>query len=242
MLSRDSLIVAVALAAAVVLAWVWLLASGTGAMHVDPWSAAYLLPAFVMWAFMMVAMMLPSAAPMILLHARIDRAPTSRHRLAHSALFVGAYLLVWTGFSALAALAQALLVDAGLISAMSLAIGEGAVAAALLAAAGLYQLSAAKAACLEQCRSPVHFVMRFWSPGAAGTLRLGVVHGVYCLGCCWALMLLLFVGGVMNLAWVAALAVIVLVEKMAPPAWHATRWIAAALFTAAALLVARQLY
>ena len=179
---------------------------------------------------------------MILLHARIDRAPAARQRLAHSLLFAGAYLVVWTAFSAIAAIAQALLVDAGLLSAMSLALGDRALAAALLAAAGLYQLSGVKAACLDQCRSPVHFVMRYWSPGAAGALRLGLVHGLYCLGCCWALMLLLFVGGVMNLAWVAALALLVVLEKAAPAGWRVSRSIAPALFAVAALLLASQLY
>jgi predicted metal-binding membrane protein len=184
-----------------------------------------------------VAMMLPSATPMILLHARIDRAPTPGQRLWHTSVFVLAYLLVWTGFSAVAALAQALLVSAGLVSAMSLALGERTLAAALLIAAGLYQLSATKAACLHQCRSPVHFVMRYWRPGTVGAFRLGFVHGLFCLGCCWGLMLLLFVSGVMNLAWVAALAVVVLIEKVAPANWRASVWIAAGLFLAAALLL-----
>ena len=247
LLSRSVIIVAVALVAAVALAWAWLATSaqGMGAMDhrgmmgmpVEPWSAGYLLPAFVMWALMMVAMMLPSAAPMLLLHARIDRAPNERIRLWHSTVFAFCYLLVWTAFSALAALAQALLVDIGLVSAGSLALGERALAAAVLAAAALYQLTAAKAACLDQCRSPLHFVMRYWRPGTAGALRLGLVHGVYCLGCCWALMLLLFVGGVMNLAWVALLALVVLAEKLAPPSWHASRYAAAALAAGAVLIL-----
>ena len=247
LLSRNALIVAAALAAAVALAWAWLIGSemsatdmhgqGMGAMPVEPWSAAYLLPAFVMWALMMVAMMLPSAAPMILLHARIDRAPTPQRRLWHTLVFALAYVLVWTGFSVLAALGQALLIDLALLSAMTLTLGERAVAAGLLVAAALYQLSGSKAACLEQCRSPVQFVMRYWSPGTAGALRLGLVHGLYCLGCCWGLMLLLFVGGVMNLAWVAALALIVMVEKAAPPSWHVSKAIALLLLAGAALIL-----
>jgi predicted metal-binding membrane protein len=247
LLSRNVLIVGAALAAAVALAWGWLFSTGMpateihgqgmGAMQVEPWSAVYLLPAFLMWALMMVAMMLPSAAPMILLHARIDRAPTPRQKLRHSFVFALGYLLVWAGFSAVAALAQALLVDIGFISAMSLALGERSIAAALLAGAALYQLTGTKAACLDQCRSPLHFVMRYWSPGTAGALRLGLVHGLYCIGCCWALMLLLFVGGVMNLAWVAALAVIVLIEKVAPSNWRISIVIAAVLFAGALVLL-----
>lgn len=207
-----------------------------GAMQVEPWSAGYLLPALTMWALMMVAMMLPSAAPMILLHARIGRAPSASQRLSHTLIFIFAYLIAWAGFSVLATLAQALLVDVGLVSAMSLAIGEHRLAAALLAGAALYQLSGSKAACLEQCRSPVQFVMRYWSPGALGALRLGMVHGLYCIGCCWGLMLLLFVGGVMNLAWIAALAAIVLLEKAAPPQWRVSTIIAVALFAGAAVV------
>lgn len=243
LLSRNALIVAIALAAAIALAWAWLAttsgmtAMDMAGMRVEPWSAAYLLSTFVMWALMMVAMMLPSAAPMILLHARIDRAPEPAQRLWHTAVFTLAYVLIWTGFSAAAALAQALLVDLGLVSAMSLALGERGLAAALLVAAGLYQLTGAKEACLDQCRSPVHFIMRYWRPGTAGALRLGLAHGVYCLGCCWGLMLLLFVGGVMNLAWVAFLAAVVLAEKLVPPSWHLSKLIAAALFAGAVIVI-----
>lgn len=211
---------------------------GMGSMAFDPWSGAYLGSAFVMWAIMMVAMMLPSAAPMILLHARIDRADGSGHRLAHTALFSLSYLLVWTGFSAAAALAQALLIDAGLVSAASLAFGDRVVAATLLIGAAIFQLSPAKAACLDQCRSPIHFIMRFWSPGVRGTLRLGLVHGLYCVGCCWGMMLLLFVAGVMNLAWIAFLAAVVLLEKAAPPKWQANKLIAGLLLMGALALVA----
>ncbi len=207
------------------------------AMAVDPWSAAYVLPAFTMWALMMVAMMLPSAAPMILLHARLDRSPAPRARLFNSLVFTLCYLLVWAAASVLAAAAQAALIDAGLVSNMTLALGDRYFAAALLAAAAVYQLTAAKRACLDQCRSPIHFVMRYWRPGIAGAVRLGTIHGLFCLGCCWALMLLLFVGGVMNLAWVALLAAMVFAEKLAPPTWRLNLVIAAGLAAGAAALV-----
>jgi predicted metal-binding membrane protein len=248
LLSRNSLIAGAALVFAVGLAWQWLRTTGMSAMPMDghgmaaeaiePFSVGYLIPAFVMWSVMMVAMMLPSAAPMILLHARIDRAPTATRRLVHTMLFALAYLLVWTAFSAAAALAQALLIAVGMISAAALALGDRSVTAALLVAAALYQLSPAKTACLDQCRSPIHFVMRFWSPGIAGALRLGLVHGLYCVGCCWGLMLLLFAGGVMNLAWVALLGAIVLLEKIAPRKWHASKVLALLLVAGAVALFA----
>ena len=246
LLSHDVLISAAALILAAGLAWAWLVATASAdmaddhmaMMTVEPWSAAYLGPAFVMWALMMVAMMLPSAAPMILLRARIDRWETSRERLFNTLLFASSYLLVWAGFSALAALLQAALTGAGLIGAASLRIGDRTIAGMLLLAAAAYQLSGVKAACLDQCRSPVHFVMRYWRPGAAGALRLGTIHGLYCIGCCWVLMLLLFAGGVMNLAWVAVLAIAVSIEKWAPPQWRASYWVAVLLAAAGiALLV-----
>jgi predicted metal-binding membrane protein len=245
-LSRSSLIAGAALFLAGVLAWRWLTVSdmsamdsgGMGTMAIETWTAAYLIPAFEMWAVMMVAMMLPSAAPMILLHARIDRAVSPARRLMHTLLFALAYLLVWAAFSAAAALVQALLIDLGLVSSVNLALGHRAAAAALLVGAALYQLSPVKTACLDQCRSPIHFVMQFWSPGIRGTLRLGLVHGLFCVGCCWGLMLLLFVAGVMNLAWIALLAAIVFAEKVTPPKWQISRLIAGLLFAGAVTLLA----
>jgi predicted metal-binding membrane protein len=223
----------VALAAAALLAWAWLLNQPMAAMGVAPLSAAYLVPAFAMWAVMMVAMMVPSAAPMILLHARIDKAKTQRARMLHSLLFASAYLLVWAGFSAIAAIAQALLVHAGAVSAMALSVGDRVIVAALLMLAAIYELTATKRLCLDKCQSPLIFILRHWKPGAAGAVRLGLAHGLFCLGCCWALMLLLFVGGVMNLAWVALIGIVVLGEKLAPPSWRAERYVAAALCIAA---------
>lgn len=236
-LSRGDLIVGGALAAAAGLAWWWLAAAPMpghdggemGMMAVDAgiWSSSYLFPAFLMWSLMMVAMMLPSAAPMILLHGRVAR--HNRSGLAGTWIFALAYLAVWALFSAVAAVAQAMLIDAGLVSAMSLSFGSRAAAATLLVLAALYQLTPIKNACLARCRSPLAFVMQRWRPGAAGALRAGLAHGLYCLGCCWVVMLLLFVGGVMNVAWVAVLAAIVLAEKLAPPMWRIS-WLVAALF------------
>jgi predicted metal-binding membrane protein len=240
--SREILIVFAALALAALLAWGWLLRSASGDMvaMVTPqaMSIAYLLAAFAMWAIMMVAMMVPSAAPMFLLHARIDRTATAAGRRLNSLLVVSAYVLVWSGFSAVAAFAQALLVRSGAVSAASLALGSRTVAAALLLVAAAYELTAAKSLCLDRCQAPMLFVLNHWKPGAAGAFRLGLLHGLYCLGCCWALMLLLFVGGIMNLAWVALLGIMVLGEKLAPPAWHINLFAALALIVGAMQFVA----
>ena len=252
LLSRPVLISGAALGLAIVLAWAWLFANpmpldslggpdgmtgmpGMDAVR-DPWSADYLLAAFAMWALMMVAMMLPSAAPMILLHARIDRG-TEAQRTRDSFLFILCYLVVWTIFSAFSALAQAALIGGGLLSSASLALGSSLLGAGLLFAAALWQLTSAKAACLQQCQSPLQFVMRQWRPGAAGAVRLGLRHGLFCLGCCWSLMLLLFVGGVMNLAWIAALALLPFIEKITPPGWRTDRWLAGLLMLGGAVLL-----
>jgi predicted metal-binding membrane protein len=225
--SHDQLIVAAVLAAAAGLCWWWLFRAGAAPMPAmggsmagmaaapAVWTPAYLLSAFTMWALMMVAMMLPSAAPMILLYARFARG-AGRGAYAGTTLFVFTYLAIWAGFSALAVFAQALLVASGLVSDMGLAVGPRTVAGALLVLAGAWQLSPLKDSCLETCRSPLSFMLRLWRPGPAAALRLGAAHGLYCLGCCWALMLLLFVGGVMNLVWIAALAALVMAEKLAP--------------------------
>ena len=243
LLSRPTLIVAASLAAAAGLAWLWLLRTAAPGdsmampTAVAPWSAAYLLAAFAMWGLMMVAMMLPSAAPMILFYARFARCSGMRRAAGATALFVSAYLAIWALFSLAAALLQAVLVDAGVASAMELALGDRRVAGLLLALAGLYQLTPLKRACLASCRSPLDFLMRLWRPGPAGAVRLGLAHGVYCLGCCWVLMLLLFVGGVMNLAWIAGLALLVMAEKLAPARWPVSSLVGAVLILAAFTLV-----
>ena len=240
---RDRLVAAAALALVVALAWWWLTASGSsddmpgmGSMSSPPvLSPDWLAAAFAMWALMMVAMMLPSAAPTILIYARLPGA--SAPGLHLTTAFALAYLAVWTAFSAAAAVAQGLLISSGLVDAAALAVGDARLAGLLLVLAGIYQLTPLKQACLGQCRSPVAFIMRHARPGAAGALRLGLLHGLYCLGCCWALMLLLFVGGVMNLAWVAVLALVVLIEKLAP-AWLRARTILGLSFLAGGVALA----
>lgn len=162
-----------------------------------------------MWWAMMVAMMLPSAAPVILLHATV-------HRRTHAAApptatFLAAYLVCWLGFSLVATWAQL-----ALTSPVTMAFDDASLASALLVAVGLYQLSPLKEACLGRCRAPAFFLARHYRPGRRGALRLGLLHGAYCVGCCWLLMALLFVVGVMNLAWVAALTLLVAAEKLLP--------------------------
>jgi predicted metal-binding membrane protein len=224
LLSRHSLIVACCLAAAAGLAWLWLLRQPAGdgmampGMAPDPWSAAYLASGFIMWLLMMVAMMLPSATPMILFYARFASRSGMAGSAAATGLFALVYVAIWAAFSLLAVLLQAMLVASGLVSDMALAFGDRRIAGGVLLLAGLYQLSPLKQTCLAACRSPADFLMRLWRPGLPGALRLGAVHGVHCLGCCWALMLLLFVGGVMNLAWIGGLALLILAEKTAPGA------------------------
>ena len=181
---------------------------------VHRWSLDDATITFVMWAVMMAAMMTPSAGPMVMTYARIARARRESARLS-IALFVAGYILVWTAFSAAAAILQEALAQAALISdSMRLAPLAG---AAILALAGAYQLSPLKRRCLGRCQSPMGFLMTSWREGRLGALRMGLRHGAWCVGCCWLLMAILFAVGVMNLAWVAALSAFVLIER-------ATRW------------------
>lgn len=183
----------------------------------SPWDASLMV---LMWWVMMIAMMTPSAAPMILLHARVARNAHAgggdpQGVLDRTAVFLAGYLLVWLAFSVAATALQAGLQAAGLLAAMEMWSLSAALSAAVLVTAGVYQWTPLKSACLSSCRAPVQFLTRHWRPGRLGALRLGMLHGAYCVGCCWALMALLFVGGVMNALWIAALTVIVLAEKLA---------------------------
>ncbi|MGH7264006.1 MAG: DUF2182 domain-containing protein [Candidatus Rokuibacteriota bacterium] len=181
-----------------------------------PWTGTDLAFAVAMWAVMMVAMMLPATAPVVLLFAALNRTRRERGGVGvPSAVFVLGYLAVWTGFSVAAALAQWGLHAATLLS-PALTTTSPLVAGVLLVAAGVYQLTPLKRACLARCRSPLGFFLTRWRDGVGGAFRMGADHGVYCLGCCWVLMGLLFVVGVMNLAWVAAITAFVLLEKVAP--------------------------
>lgn len=184
------------------------------------WGFGYAVLLFFMWWIMMIAMMLPSASPMILLYARAHRhehkAGKIRNRTAPTASFALGYLLIWLAFSIVATAAQWGMEKASLLHAMMMWSINSALSAFVLIAAGLYQFTPVKNVCLKHCRSPVQFLAENFRPGAAGAIRMGVSHGLFCLGCCWALMALLFVGGAMNLVWIAGLTLFVMLEKIAP--------------------------
>ena len=164
----------------------------------------------LMWWVMMAAMMLPSAAPAVLLYARVREMRSRDADIAQSWVFLTGYLAIWLLFSLAAAALQQQ------VAGPPMAVQSRVLQAIVLIAAGLYQLSPLKAACLGECRAPAQFLSRHWRPGATGAVRLGVMHGAYCVGCCWLLMALLFVGGVMNVAWIVALTLIVAAEKLLP--------------------------
>ncbi len=235
-LQRDRAVVVIALAALSILSWIYLvflatdMAKGdmsimgqmsTGAMGamtaaMAQWTLATFVLMLLMWWVMMVGMMMPSAAPMILLYATVTRKQAKgRNPGRPIAIFIAAYIIIWGGFSLLAALAQWALTEAALLSPMMAGTSRW-LTIVLLAACGVYQLSPLKQACLGKCRSPLSFLMTRWQPGNLGALKMGLSHGAYCVGCCWLLMALLFVGGVMNLFWVATIAVLVLAEKVLP--------------------------
>ena len=194
------------------------MAMGDMAMAAGPAAAlpGHALAIGAMWAVMMAAMMLPSASPMILFYTRITgERGAGRSAAGASGVFVAGYLAVWAFFSVAAASLQIAFDRYALIS-PSMRATSAVLAGVVLVAAGLYQFTPAKRACLRHCRSPLEFVMLHWRPGTRGAFAMGVRHGGYCVGCCWLLMLLLFVGGVMNVAWIAGIALYVLVEKTVP--------------------------
>jgi predicted metal-binding membrane protein len=180
-----------------------------------PWGPADVLFTFAMWVVMMVGMMTASAAPVLFLFARTHAGRSTSRRPPAVFAFGAGYLLVWIGFSAIAALAQWALHHLAMLS-PSMTTSSARLGGAILIAAGVFQLTPLKRACLAHCQSPLGFLLSHWRDGTAGALRMGIAHGTYCLGCCWALMCVLFVVGVMNLAWVAALAGFVLLEKIGP--------------------------
>jgi predicted metal-binding membrane protein len=222
-LARRSRAVTIsALALLTLLAWAWLL-RGAGMPSAMPmegmtqpalaWDAGRFLLIASMWWVMMIAMMLPIAAPVILLYGRVHRysgdAPST-------APFLAGYLAIWLGFALIAASLQGLLEQRGLVSATTMTLPNGWASAGFLIAAGIYQLSSLKDACLFYCRMPSDFLTRHYRPGRWGAWRMGLIHGAYCVGCCWLLIALLFVGGVMNLVWIAALTLLIAAEKLLP--------------------------
>lgn len=237
-LRRDSVVVAAALAVITALAWAYVLRLAAD-MDMDdmdmtpaemalmmqpaytPWALADFGFMFAMWAVMMIGMMTPTAAPMVLLYTRVAaKAAQSGKPFAAAGWFLGGYLLAWTLFSFAATVAQwgferLLILDPMMMSASKSFNGV------VLIVVGIYQWTPLKRACLKQCQAPLSFVQRYggFRPQASASLRLGWRHGLYCTGCCWALMALLFIGGVMNLLWIAMIMIVVLAEKLIPGRW-----------------------
>jgi predicted metal-binding membrane protein len=224
--------------------WIWVIAmardmygpmSGASAwmMTVD-WDASRLLLLWAMWAAMMAGMMLPTAAPILLLYARTirNRSYVQNPAMRIHAMALG-YVAVWAAFSVAATILQRVLARLLLLTPMMEPATPGA-AAALLVIAGVYQLTPLKAACLGACRSPIMWLTANWREGVSGAFRMGLAHGLYCLGCCWAMMLLLFAGGVMNLVVILALTVWVAAEKLAPFGQQSARVSGALLIAAGA--------
>jgi predicted metal-binding membrane protein len=229
LLKRDRLVVSACLAVVTLVAAFYIFTGAgmgmtavqmtTSMKHMGPalakdWTAVYALSMFLMWWVMMIAMMLPSASPVILLAAALNRrSQLEVQPFGSAAAFTLGYLLAWAVFSLVAAALQYWLERAGLLS-MHIESVSSVLTGGLLVAAGAWQLSPMKNSCLNHCRSPVEFLTRFRRPGTLGALHMGAHHGLYCLGCCWLLMALLFAGGVMNLYWIVGLALFVFAEKV----------------------------
>ena len=236
-IKRERLVIGAGIALLTALSWWWVLVgSGTGmsvfAMTTwvfpppagtgmtQEWSAAYAVVMVFMWWIMMIAMMTPSAAPTILLYAHVYRHERKLGRLAGATTptfaFAMGYLLTWMAFSLLATGLQWGLERAGLMHAMLMWSINPVFSGMLLLAAGAYQLTPLKSACLDRCRAPAQFLAANFKPGTLGAVHMGAKHGAYCVGCCWLLMALLFAGGIMNLVWIAGLSILVLAEKITP--------------------------
>jgi predicted metal-binding membrane protein len=218
-LRRDRLVVSIVLGALTLVSWAHMVLPNDGARggeRLMPCCGARLDVAFSMWVVMMAGMMIPSVAPMVLTHAAIMRRRVMRGApFVSSGLFLAGYLLAWSGFSAVAALAQSVLYRSGLLDRHSLAIRPLA-GGAVLIAAGFFQLSSAKNACLSHCRAPLGYFITEWREGNAGAVQMGLHHGILCIGCCWLLMAVLFAVGIMNILWGAVITAFVVAEKVLP--------------------------
>jgi predicted metal-binding membrane protein len=225
-LQHDRVAPLVVIVAIPLAAWTWIAAMardmygsmrGPSAWMMTPqWDGPHLLLLWTMWAVMMTAMMLPTATPLIVLYGTAARKSAETRNSARLVYVLAAgYVVVWSLFSIAATALQRVLASAGVLTPM-MEVSTPIAGAVVLMVAGLYQLTPLKRACLRACRSPLGFMMQRWRGGVAGAFRLGLHHGAYCLGCCWALMLILFAGGVMNLAVIITLTLWVIVEKVAP--------------------------
>jgi predicted metal-binding membrane protein len=250
LIRRDSVVVVLCLAAAIALSFAYLVKgpslggmenmsgmTGMPAPMATNWSSfAWLAP---MWVAMMIGMMLPSATPMLLLFARLQRISYPAATPMGATLgFAAGYLLVWIGFSFAAALLQSALSEQAWLS-QDMRLQSTVAQAALLGAAGIFELTPLKSMCLDACRSPARFLADHGHASAFGPLRTGAEHGLFCLGCCAILMWLLFVGGVMSPLAIGGLTIAILTQKLAPPAWHLDRVFGAALIGMCAALLLR---
>jgi predicted metal-binding membrane protein len=231
LVKRDRLVIGAGIAVTSVVAWWYTiyearrmdvtgicacLGMKMGGPELSSWSATSLLPLFAMWVVMMLAMMLPSAAPMILTFATVARNRRRAERpYVPVAVFAAGYVAIWCLFSAVAAVGQWLLHRQALLS-PTMVSSSAALGGVLLLAAGLFQFTPLKRTCLARCQTPLQFIMTRWREGWRGAFGMGIEHGTFCAGCCWALMALLFVLGVMNVLWIAALTMLVALEKMLP--------------------------
>ena len=223
---RDTLAILFSLGGITLLCWIYLfkmasdmtvsMPMNTATLQIQIWTGDYFIMMFLMWAIMMVGMMLPSVIPMVLIYTAVARKSAAQGTpVADTGFFVLGYLFMWIVFSFLATAAQYGLDRWALLSPMMVSTSPY-LGAALLIAAGVYQWLPAKDRCLEHCRSPVHFISNHWQQGRGGAFGMGIRHGFFCVGCCWLLMCLLFVGGVMNLLWIGLITLYVLLEKILP--------------------------
>ncbi|MCL0054529.1 DUF2182 domain-containing protein [Dehalococcoidia bacterium] len=237
-LNRDRFIILAGLLLLVVVSWGYLflvsndmnnsdiqMTSGMGddfgmsaaTVRIMPWNATEWVSMFIMWSVMMVGMMIPSASPMILLFSKVNRQRQDENQpYVRTSIFVIGYVIVWTFFSVVATFANFVLHTNALLSGMMGQSESAILGGCLLVAAGIFQWTPWKNACLNQCRTPMGFLMTEWRDGGIGALKMGLRHGLYCTACCWLIMLLIFVLGVMNLVWIAALSIFVLLEKVVP--------------------------
>ena len=228
LIKKDRMIVIAGVVAVAAIAWAYTIylaqinadmgtSMGMAMGNVRSWSGVDFSLMFVMWLVMMVAMMVPSAAPMLLMFATVNRKRRQESRpFVSTGVFLSGYLVIWAGFALGATLGNWGLHQASLLTSMMGSSSSGYLGGGLLLMAGVFQWSQLKYACLTHCRSPLSFLMSDWREGTQGAFIMGLQHGKYCLGCCWILMALLFVLGVMNLVWIAALAAFVLAEKVIP--------------------------
>ena len=235
-LKRDRTVVIVGLASIIALAWAYMVYLAWTMSNMDMgmemampnmqvWGITDFLFMFIMWAVMMVAMMTPSAAPMVLMFSKFNRQHHEQQTpFLATGMFLLGYLIVWTGFSAVATVAQWGLHSIALLSPMMVSTSP-ILGGVLLIGAGIFQFTPLKYTCLAHCRTPLGFFMTEWRENTQGALLMGLRHGSFCVGCCWLLMALLFVAGVMNLLWVATIAAYVLIEKVVP----AGHWVSRAI-------------